>query len=562
MAAPRHFLISAVCVALTGVLFAGAFSSWPANEIDVEMYPSFSEASHGGWLAALTMDRAQNPAISLPYAGWPPLHGLLVCLAGKSGLSFPAAVAAVNALILLLSAAAAARLLRLLQLPAAQLAAAAVVLFSAASWVTATMAFAHILTPLSLLLGISDFIVSSNASSDASSPRSRPLALAILAGFFCASMNWAAFFVAPAVVVASWWLRRLPDTSPAARPSTFSATLRWAAAFTLGTILFFVLFKTINLAASRDPGALLAASSGNLDRFKERALPTPGKLAGAAFFTAARCTVAALVLLAAAAAARRSRSWLPSSTPAPARIAALALLLAPLGFIAALSGEMAVPAHTFHSRLFIPWAALSAALWFPALSSRARTAGIALLAASSSLAVWGDRFLPDSLTGSPALDWMAPGFAAPGNLPVAFSNSAFSPSSVARTLTKQAVAIHLPNLASRHSDARGRIFGWLESHRDFIRSNTSPDDVILGWHHMGIVAPWALDRTVLGGPDNTAVSRLAAACLKHLPPHQLVIPVPAGTQPDAIAAALNLPDIRWSLSASSPDLSLFRGAKP
>jgi hypothetical protein len=559
MAAPRHFLITAVCVALTGVLFAGAFSSWPANEIDVEMYPSFSEASHGGWLAALTMDRAQNPAISLPYAGWPPLHGLLVCLAGKSGLSFPAAVAAVNALALLLSAAAAARLLRLLQLPASQLAAAAVVLFSAASWVTATMAFAHILTPLSLLLGISDFIVSSNASS---SPRSRPLTLAALAGFTCASMNWAAFFVAPAVVVASWWLRRDPDTSPATRPSTFSATLRWAAAFTLGTILFFVLFKIINLAASRDPGALLAASSGNLDRFKERALPTPGKLAGAAFFTTARLTVAALVLLAAAAAARRSRSWLPASTPAPARIAALALLLAPLGFIAALSGEMAVPAHTFHSRLFIPWAALSAALWFPALSSSARTAGVALLAASSAFAVWGGRFLPDSLTGSPALDWMAPGFAAPGNLPVAFSNSAFSPSAVARTLTKQAAAIPLPVLAARNSDARGKIIAWLESHRDFIRSNTSPDDVILGWHHMGIVAPWALDRTVLGGPDNASVSRLAAACLKHLPPQQLVIPVPAGTQPDAIAAALNLPDIRWSLSASSTDLSLFRGAKP
>ena len=559
MAAPRHFLITAVCVALTGVLFAGAFSSWPANEIDVEMYPSFSEASHGGWLAALTMDRAQNPAISLPYAGWPPLHGLLVCLAGKAGLSFPAAVAAVNALALLLSAAAAARLLRLLHLPAAQLAAAAVVLFSAASWVTATMAFAHILTPLSLLLGISDFIVSSNASS---SSRSRPLALIALAGFTCASMNWAAFFVAPAVVVASWWLRRHPDTSQAARPSTFSSTLRWAAAFTLGTILFFVLFKIINLAASRDPGALLAASSGNLDRFKERALPTPGKLAGAAFFTAARCTVAALVLLAAAAAARRSRSWLPASTPAPARIAALALLLAPLGFIAALSGEMAVPAHTFHSRLFIPWAALSAALWFPALSSRARTAGVALLAASSAFAVWGGRFLPDSLTGSPALDWMAPGFAAPGNLPVAFSNSAFSPSAVARTLTKQAAAIPLPVLAARNSDARGTIIAWLESHRAFISSNTSPDDVILGWHHMGIVAPWALDRTVLGGPDNASVSRLAAACLKHLPPHQLVIPVPAGTKPESIAAALNLPDIRWSLSASSTDLSLFRGAKP
>jgi hypothetical protein len=375
-------------------------------------------------------------------------------------------------------------------------------------------------------------------------------------------MNWAAFFVAPAVVVASWWLRRHPDTSQAARPSTFSSTLRWAAAFTLGTILFFVLFKIINLAASRDPGALLAASSGNLDRFKERALPTPGKLAGAAFFTAARCTVAALVLLAAAAAARRSRSWLPTSTPAPARIAALALLLAPLGFIAALSGEMAVPAHTFHSRLFIPWAALSAALWFPSLSSRARTAGVALLAASSAFAVWGGRFLPDSLTGSPALDWMAPGFAAPGNLPVAFSNSAFSPSAVARTLTKQAAAIPLPILAARHSDARGKIIAWLESHRDFISSNTSPDDVILGWHHMGIVAPWALDRTVLGGPDNVSVSRLAAACLLHLPPHQLVIPVPAGTEPESIAAALNLPDIRWSLSASSSDLSLFRGAKP
>jgi hypothetical protein len=375
-------------------------------------------------------------------------------------------------------------------------------------------------------------------------------------------MNWAAFFVAPAVVVASWWLRRDPDTSPAARHSTFSSTLRWAAAFTLGTILFFVLFKIINLAASRDPGALLAASSGNLDRFKERALPTPGKLAGAAFFTTARLTVAALVLLAAAAAARRSRSWLPASTPAPARIAALALLLAPLGFIAALSGEMAVPAHTFHSRLFIPWAALSAALWFPALSSSARTAGVALLAASSAFAVWGGRFLPDSLTGSPALDWMAPGFAAPGNLPVAFSNSAFSPSAVARTLTKQAAAIPLPVLAARNSDARGKIIAWLESHRDFIRSNTSPDDVILGWHHMGIVAPWALDRTVLGGPDNASVSRLAAACLKHLPPQQLVIPVPAGTEPDAIAAALNLPDIRWSLSASSTDLSLFRGAKP
>ena len=559
MAAPRHFLITAVCVALTGVLFAGAFSSWPANEIDVEMYPSFSEASHGGWLAALTMDRAQNPSISLPYAGWPPLHGLLVCLAGKAGLSFPAAVAAVNALILILSAAAAARLLRLLHLPAAQLAAAAVVLFSAASWVTATMAFAHILTPLSLLLGISSFIVFSNASASA---RSRPLALIALAGFFCASMNWAAFFVAPAVVVASWWLRRHPDTSAVSRPSTFSSTLRWAAAFTLGTILFFVLFRTINLAASRDPGALLAASSGNLDRFKERALPTPGKLAGAAFFTAARCTVAALVLLAAAAAARRSRSWLPASTPAPARIAALALLLAPLGFIAALSGEMAVPAHTFHSRLFIPWAALSAALWFPALSSSARTAGVALLAASSAFAVWGGRFLPDSLTGSPALDWMAPGFAAPGNLPVAFSNSAFSPSAVARTLTKQAAAIPLPILASRQSDARGRIIAWLESHRDFISSNTSPDDVILGWHHMGIVAPWALDRTVLGGPDNVSVSRLAAACLKHLPPQQLVIPVPAGTEPESIAAALNLPDIRWSLSASSSDLSLFRGTKP
>jgi len=559
MAAPRHFLIIAVCLALTGVLFAGAFSSWPSAEIDVEMYPSFSEASHGGWLAALTMDRAQNPAISLPYAGWPPLHGLLVCLAGKAGLSFKAAVATVNATALLLSAAAAARLLRLLNLPAAQLAAAAVVLFSAASWVTATMAFAHILTPLALLLGISDFIVSSNASS---SSRARPLALAILAGFFCASMNWAAFFIAPAVVVASWWLRRHPDTSPATRSSTFSATLRWAAAFTLGTILFFILFKTINLAASRDPGALLAASSGNLDRFKERALPTPGKLAGAAFFTAARCTVAAIVLLAAAAAARRSRSWLPASTPAPARIAALALLLAPLGFIAALSGEMAVPAHTFHSRLFIPWAALSAALWFPALSTRARTAGIALLAASSAFAVWGGRFLPDSLTGSPALDWMAPGFAAPGNLPVAFSNSAFSPSSVARTLTKQAAANSLPLLASRHSDARGKIIAWLESHRDFIRSNTSPDDVILGWHHMGIVAPWALDRTVLGSPDNAAVSRLAAACLKHLPPQQLVIPVPAGTQPESISAALNLPDIRWSLSASSSDLSLFRGTKP
>jgi hypothetical protein len=559
MAAPRHFLISAVCLALTGVLFAGAFSSWPSAEIDVEMYPSFSEASQHGWLAALTMDRAQNPAISLPYAGWPPLHGLLVCLAGKAGLSFKASVAAVNALALLLSAAAATRLLRLLQLPSAQLAAAAVVLFSAASWVTATMAFAHILTPLSLLLGISDFIVSSNASS---SSRSRPLALIALAGFTCASMNWAAFFVAPAVVVASWWLRLPPDTSPAARPATFSSTLRWAAAFTLGTILFFILFKTINLAASRDPGALLAASSGNLDRFKERALPTPGKLAGAAFFTAARCTVAALVLLAAAAAARRSRSWLPASTPAPARIAALALLLAPLGFIAALSGEMAVPAHTFHSRLFIPWAALSAALWFPALSSRARTAGVALLAASSAFAVWGGRFLPESLTGSPALDWMAPGFAAPGNLPVAFSNSAFSPSAVARTLTKQAAANSLPRLASRHSDARGKIIAWLESHRDFIRSNTSPDDVILGWHHMGIVAPWALDRTVLGGPDNASVSRLAAACLKHLPPQQLVIPVPAGTEPESIAAALKLPDIRWSLSASSSDLSLFRGAKP
>jgi hypothetical protein len=157
---------------------------------------------------------------------------------------------------------------------------------------------------------------------------------------------------------------------------------------------------------------------------------------------------------------------------------------------------------------------------------------------------------------------MAPGFAAPGNLPVAFSNSAFSPSAVARTLTKQAAAIPLPVLAARNSDARGKIIAWLESHRDFIRSNTSPDDVILGWHHMGIVAPWALDRTVLGGPDNASVSRLAAACLKHLPPQQLVIPVPAGTEPDAIAAALNLPDIRWSLSASSTDLSLFRGAKP
>lgn len=559
MASSRHFVISAVCLALTGVLFAGAFSSWPAGEIDVEMYPAFSEASHGGWLAALTMDRAQNPHISLPYAGWPPLHGLLVCLAGKAGLSFQAAVATVNALILLLSAAAAARLLRLLNLPAGQLAAAAVVLFSAASWVNATMAFAHILTPLSLLLGISDFIVSSNA---ASSSHSRPLALAALAGFFSASMTWAAFFIAPAVVVASWLLRRQLDSSPISRPSTRSATLRWAAAFTLGTILFFILFKTINLAASRDPGALLAASSGNLDRFKERALPTPGKLAGAAFYTAARCTVAALVLLAAATAARRSRSWLPPSTPAPARIAVLALLLAPLGFIAVLSGEMAVPSHTFHSRLFIPWAALSAGLWFPALSTRALTAGIALLAASSSFAVWGGRFLPDSLTASPTLDWMAAGFAAPGNLSVAFSNSAFSPTAITRTLTRQAAAVHLPILASRQSDARGRIIAWLESHRDFIRSHTSKDDVILGWHHMGVVAPWALDRTVLGGPDNASVSRLAAACLLHLPPHQLVIPVPAGTEPDAIAAALNLPDIRWSLSASSSDLSLFRGAKP
>ena len=534
-----------ILLAAVAVLSAVVFARFPRNEIDVEFYPCFAESVAGGWRCLISMDRLQHPDAVMAYGSWPPGYAFGLGLLGKAGLSYALAVQFWNALILLAGGWFMHGLCRRLGWghgwPAVGF-----VLLSPASWLTGTMAFPHIFT-VAVMTGMLW-----SASCVLSGPWTRRAALgwglgAGLAGAWC---HWVAFFVMPALLI-SWGL-------VGGWRGPWPLGLRWwLAGCAAGLAAGLLVLLGLQLWVLRDPAVLTVPGAGLVDRIRLRVLPGIRGMAGSLFFGVVRFLVAGGLVVVPLAWWLRGR--VRERMSRGQAVALLSLLLAAVGFSVGLSGETGVPTHIFHGRLFVPFLALAfLAVWMAGgrVLRIGMASGVAML---TGLAVAGEDLLPDRMVTSPLLDRLEPGFQGPveqvAALPV---TSEVSGSSLARTVVKQAVALSLPELASRGIENRGKTHAWLQDHRDFLQSATTSGDILVGWHAMSVTAPWELDRCVTGAADSGQLRPLVAGLRDRLPAGRVVVAVPAGFPAATVALHLGLPADALAEAGSTPDLRLFR----
>jgi hypothetical protein len=362
------------------------------ENIDLQYYPAYLESAKGGWLCLASMDSLAIADASKPYSGWPILFGFLLGIPSKLGIPYGAGVALTNATIGLATARSLYLLLRSSHPQISGILFLTVTCLAGAYWSSATMAFAHRLIPLGMLIGCLSWVRWRHLETRANALW-RSISAVFAAGLLVGSMNWACYFIAPAIGLVSLlvWRKGRDRTQ-------FFRDITWCFVFGFGLILAFVIFKIFHSAALHDTGALAPPLSGDSSRIRDRMLPSPRDVFATGFFAVLRSSWAILPLLPLV---RWRKFSVKNILHREDCQIGLVLVLACVSYITLFSGEMAMAAHRFYIILFLAPAAAVFVILFQEASTVRRWLALGLTLFTAAFSLFGYTLFPLNFFSSP-----------------------------------------------------------------------------------------------------------------------------------------------------------------
>ncbi len=484
---PRLVLVSGLC--LFAIIHFVVWWMGFREGIDLQYYPAYLESAKGGWLCLASMDSLATSDASKPYSGWPVLFGLLLGIPSKLGVPYGAGVALVNAAIGLATAAVLYLLIRPSHPKSSAVLFLTVTCLTGAYWSSATMAFAHRLIPLGMLVGCLSWMRWRHLAN-------RPdglwwsVSTVFAAGLVVGSMNWACYFITPAVGLISLlvWIKER-------NRAQFIRDISWCFVFGFGLILAFVIFKLLHSAALHDPGALDPPLSGDSSRIRDRMIPSPRDVVATGFFAVLRSSWAILPLLPLLRWRKGSLSGLIKREDCQI---GMVLVVACVAYITLFSGEMAMAAHRFYVILFLaPIAAIFIILFHDASPLR-RGLALGLTLFTTAFSLFGYFLFPLNFFGSPRQASWDVGFVNPKEeAGFVLGPETYNLPSVLRTAFRQWTSPPFFDEKRIPFVIGNKQFEWFQSAAPAIGKICPPDGLVIGCSADLSVASYASQRDIL-----------------------------------------------------------------
>ena len=332
----------------------------PGSRLGGELYAGFIKASQSGspW-PLLTMDASPNPELQMPYCGWPPLYGLSLFPFALLGFEYYFSLNLLNFIIIALTGLTLVRLTSLLGCSHFAWIIGSMCMLSPGIIGNTTLYFCHSLVPLIAAVQALVFLPRIIDPIPKKGIIGFWFLQSMIIGFISGMSSWACYFgillPLPYLITISF----CQSNSPIERKCSINGKVaRYMTSFLLGLIVAFALIKCIQIRAFSFENVITFRSSLGGDTFIQKVAPNLKGFSQAIFFTTIRfLAVVTPVIFCGLILAKhplllfgKNRMLKPESESIKCCIG---LILPPLGFCVALSGEQQFTENAFHSNIWV-----------------------------------------------------------------------------------------------------------------------------------------------------------------------------------------------------------------